>query len=415
MSQATSGATDAVYYPGDQVLFKEKDKSKWSGPAQVTNVLGNKIRMIFDGFERTVPSIDVAHFKEKKSVVRTNQINDDHEKRTKTLKENDVEDWKHEEDLPAGWQENNVEDWKHDEDIPAGWQLENQKNIRPKLHDQIEFTVKGCLRTGKVKRVGKSNGKDKNRCWVQEEDKENSYDFLQEVEHWRKVGNKVTFDGGSEENQSTAMKDNEDVGVFHLKIWDDFHGLEVDKFPAQGMDCQDYVNNTFSAELPKKCHCHLKITQAKEEEIRRWKEYGTVEQVARTMEMQIISSRWVVTEKSPQEFKARLVVKGFEEEVYPHSDSPTASRESFKTFLALAAIQIFHIKNMDVKSAFLQGTPLDREVYMEPQWELKKPGIVEVEENCVRSIRCLSQLVLLIHCIYFLSYLPSFSQSPPQG
>ena len=41
------------------------------------------------------------------------------------------------------------------------------------------------------------------------------------------------------------IKDNEDVGVFHLKIWDDFHGLEVDKFPAQGMDCQDYVNNTF--------------------------------------------------------------------------------------------------------------------------------------------------------------------------
>ena len=41
MSQATSGATDAVYYPGNQVLFKEKDKSKWSGPAQVTNVIGN--------------------------------------------------------------------------------------------------------------------------------------------------------------------------------------------------------------------------------------------------------------------------------------------------------------------------------------------------------------------------------------
>ena len=143
MSQATSGATDAVYYPGDQVLFKEKDKYKWSGPAQVTNVLENKIRMIVGRFEKTVPLIDVAHLKENKSVVRTNQINDDDEKKTKTLKENDVEDW------------------KHDEDIPAGWQLENQRHIRPKLHDQIEFTVKGCLRTGKVKSVGKSNGKDK--------------------------------------------------------------------------------------------------------------------------------------------------------------------------------------------------------------------------------------------------------------
>ena len=205
MSQATSGATDAVYYPGDQVLFKEKDKYKWSGPAQVTNVLENKIRMIVGRFEKTVPLIDVAHLKENKSVVRTNQINDDDEKKTETLKKN------------------YVEDWKHDEDIPAGCQLENQKNIRPKLHDQIEFTEKGCLRTGKVKRVGKSNGKDKKQCWVQEEDKENSYDFLQEIEHWRKVGNKVTIDGGSEENRSTAMKDKEAVGVFHLKSWDDFY------------------------------------------------------------------------------------------------------------------------------------------------------------------------------------------------
>ena len=31
---------------------------------------------------------------------------------------------------------------------------------------------------------------------------------------------------------------------------------------------------------------------------------------------------------------------------------------------------------MDVKSAFLQGTPLNREVYMEPAVEYKKPGIV---------------------------------------
>ena len=34
------------------------------------------------------------------------------------------------------------------------------------------------------------------------------------------------------------------------------------------------------------------------------------------------------------------------------------------------------IKNMDVKSAFLQGTPLDREVFMEPPSEYKKTGIV---------------------------------------
>ena len=42
----------------------------------------------------------------------------------------------------------------------------------------------------------------------------------------------------------------------------------------------------------------------------------------------------------------------------------------------MAANEDFKIKNMDVKSAFLQGTPLDREVFMEPPPEFKKTGIV---------------------------------------
>ena len=42
MSQRATGDTDAVYYPGDEVIFKEKDKSKWSGPAKVTDIVETK-------------------------------------------------------------------------------------------------------------------------------------------------------------------------------------------------------------------------------------------------------------------------------------------------------------------------------------------------------------------------------------
>ena len=132
----------------------------------------------------------------------------------------------------------------------------------------------------------------------------------------------------------------------------------------------------FATEIPKKFHDHPSIILAKEEEMKRWKEYKTVQPVSKTEDMQVISSRWVVTQKEEGQFKARLVVRGFEEDVYPQSDSPTASRDSFKTFLALAAKENLQIKNMDVKSAFLQGTPLDREVYMEPPTEFKKTGLV---------------------------------------
>ena len=62
------------------------------------------------------------------------------------------------------------------------------------------------------------------------------------------------------------------------------------------------------------------------------------------------------------------------EEVYPQSDSPTATNDSLKLFLATVANQEFPIRNLDVTSAFLQGAPLDRNVYMEPPTEVREVG-----------------------------------------
>ena len=64
------------------------------------------------------------------------------------------------------------------------------------------------------------------------------------------------------------------------------------------MDSNDTLNKTFASEVPKKLHDHPLITKAKMEEIRRCKDYDTVEQVTETEEMQVIYSRWVVTEKN---------------------------------------------------------------------------------------------------------------------
>ena len=357
MAQRTSGATDAVYLPGDDVLFKEKDKSRWTGPAKVTNVTGNKVRMIFGGFERTVPSIDVAHFKNERTIVESNETE------TNSVQEG---------------QKNNIEadpGWQKDSDLPDGWMLKNNRNIRPKLNDRIEFIVNGFLMDGRVTRVGKKSGRDKYRCWIKEDESEaeSSYDFNTEVEHWRKLAKEVSFKGPAKQSNSTAAKDQEQVGVLHLKNW---HNLEEHRNYSQGMDTEKYTNDTFACEVPKSLHNNPMIIEAKKEEMRRWKEYDTVEQVVQTEDIQVISSRWVVTEKEEGSFKARLVVRGFEEEVYPQSDSPTANRDSFKIFLALAANEELEIKNMDVKSAFLQGTPLDRNVFMEPPVEFKKEGIV---------------------------------------
>ena len=65
-----------------------------------------------------------------------------------------------------------------------------------------------------------------------------------------------------------------------------------------------------------------------------------------------------------QKVKARLVARGFEEKVRVQADSPTGIKETLNMLLTVAATKGWKIKIGDVKSAYLQGEKLDREVYM---------------------------------------------------
>ena len=54
-----------------------------------------------------------------------------------------------------------------------------------------------------------------------------------------------------------------------------------------------------------------------------------------------------------EQCKARLVAKGFQESLTPQSDSPTASKESFKMLVAVAANSGFKLASVDIRVAFL--------------------------------------------------------------
>ena len=74
--------------------------------------------------------------------------------------------------------------------------------------------------------------------------------------------------------------------------------------------------------------------------------------------------------------KARLVLKGFQEEEYPRSDSPTVAKETLKIMMAITANEGFKTVSLDVQNAYLQGKNLDRLIYVEPPPEMKKTGMV---------------------------------------
>ena len=111
---------------------------------------------------------------------------------------------------------------------------------------------------------------------------------------------------------------------------------------------------------------------AKMEEIEKWRLFKTFKEVPDNGQKSI-STRWVCTRKIKGGkvcYKARLVARGFEENhQHLQKDSPTCSKESLRISLATISSYKWRLHSIDIKSAFLQGNPMDREVFIKPPKE----------------------------------------------
>ena len=118
---------------------------------------------------------------------------------------------------------------------------------------------------------------------------------------------------------------------------------------------------------------------AKQEELQKLKEFDTY-QIIEDNGQDRIATTWVLTEKADT-IRARLTCKGFQEEETFPTDSPTVQRTSVRMILMLATTNKWTIQAIDIKSAFLQGDKLTRQVFVQPPkeanlqnklWKLKK-------------------------------------------
>ena len=86
-----------------------------------------------------------------------------------------------------------------------------------------------------------------------------------------------------------------------------------------------------------------------------------------------VETRWVLTEKDDEKgnklVKARLVAKGYQESNVSRTDSPTCGKSNLRMILTIAATNKWKVCSLDIKSAFLQGRELEREVYVKPPKE----------------------------------------------
>lgn len=132
------------------------------------------------------------------------------------------------------------------------------------------------------------------------------------------------------------------------------------------------------------------------QELEAWAELAVYTEVPYTGQV-VISTRWVLTFKQPDtptgtlRRKARLVVRGFEDPDRDAVDStsPTASRATLRVVLSALSTHGFIPRTVDVRTAFLQGMPLDRPtaVFVQPPPQARVPrGMVWQLRKCAYGL-----------------------------
>ena len=149
---------------------------------------------------------------------------------------------------------------------------------------------------------------------------------------------------------------------------------------------QETGSKIYMVTIPKSQHKSDECVVAKQIELEKLARFDVYENVE-DMGQKAISTRWILWKKG-SEIRARLVARGFEEEVFADIDSPTVGKGMVRMVLTLAASMNWELKTTDIKSAFLQGLPLTRDVYLVP------PPEADVEPGCIWKLK---------KCLYGLS------------
>jgi len=132
------------------------------------------------------------------------------------------------------------------------------------------------------------------------------------------------------------------------------------------------------------------VVDAKTLEMNNLKENDVFE-VVPYVDQFVVSCRWIVEERSTgdggKKIKARLVARGFEEDLLNTKvDSPTCSRQALRIVFSTASTFDWDVKSLDVKSAFLQGKPISREVYVMPPADVREENKVWKLKRCLYGL-----------------------------
>ena len=340
---------EVVYEPGDILYYKRAKDNKWIGPAKVVFQDGKIIfvrsgstfvrvstnRAIKAGTELAKKiAADMAHPEDGQKMIEGN--NEDTAAQEKAIHPEEVitdntNDASSKSSVVRDAEES-IQD--HGDAVDSNQDTASVKSL--KKGDRIQMTIDNETVTGTVTgRAGRATGKYKD---------------------WYNISR--------------------DDGTAPHSI--DLQAVAVERLPP--------AEEAFLVLIPKKNQNTTECHAAKLEELKKLKDFGTYEEVP-LLDQDYITSTWVVAQKGSG-IKARLVARGFEDDTDQRTDSPTMSKAAFRVLLTIAASKQWAIQMTDIKSAFLQGQDLNRDIYLLPPkeadaegslWKLKK-GLYGLKE-----------------------------------
>ena len=338
-------ASSEQFQHGDKVFYKREDSNKWKGPGYVIGQDGKVIfvrhgsfyvrvspnRLIKMGDEFTLNGENVSECNEKEPINPDyNDKDSPHETQqgdvSREITETDNR-MTSDNDSSEEMQEARYEGLPSQEEQTEARQ---EKQMFPKVKERIKYKLKD---EGKwfaaeiIGRAGKRTGKYS--AWFNVKDIE------------------------SGESKS-----------INFELVDDWQRLSEDSERLEEINITSFTD--------------MSMLEAKMKEIDNWKRFNVFDEVIDSGQDKI-STTWVGTEKlvnGEKVVKARLVARGFEEYGWIQVDSPTAAKSTFRIVLAIAGMQNWKCKTIDIKSAFLQGKEINREVFIEPPREVKRKGYI---------------------------------------
>ena len=135
------------------------------------------------------------------------------------------------------------------------------------------------------------------------------------------------------------------------------------------------------------------LLNAKLKELKKWRDNDVYEQI--TFQRQsCITLRWFNKYKminGQKKIRSRLAARSFEEnQEVPWTDSPTCAKETLRILLIVTASNKWKCKVIDIKTAFLQSKPTEREVYdIPPQDTNEKDNVIWKLKVCLWVRRCI--------------------------